>query len=456
MPTHPFAVAQEAGQGSSPATRRDRARADELRTASGERVTLAIVAEDGASGASADWVIGQLFSSVKGARRSHIGELLRQGLDRTVKALQADSPGPLRLSATAAAIWRGSLYVSHVGHSAAFLVQGGEVRPLTGLGGPRYGDPAALHVESTAMAGRPLVRGDRVILVSAGLIRPSPEDGRPYLDPKAMPEYVAGVPPLESARHLISIALGRDAPDDLSVVVLAVPGVARPVREARKTFRNLALAVIGLLVVAAVALGLRVLLPGGSPALTDYGYAVLIEGELRAEGQSDSVPRLEPLPAPATLSAVRDSNLRFQSTFSGGSDITAAALYLKTGAQIELTALDQRSPDSLTPEVPTQVNLLLGEMLLLRESGERDVHIGTLGGYAGLLGPGRAALALGLDAGGVELFCLTGTCVFQPLSGDPSVLFAGQRLRPGSSPQLFDAAIHQEWSQLCGGCLSTP
>jgi hypothetical protein len=456
MPTHPFAVAQEAAQGSSPAARRDRARADEVRTAAGERVTLAVVAEDGTSGATADWVIGQLFSVVKGARRRHLGELLRQGLDEAVKALQADTPGQVRLSATVAAIWRGSLYVSHVGGSAAFLVQGGEVRPLTGLGGPRYGDPATPKIESTAMAGRPLIRGDRIILISDGLLRSSPEDGRPFLDPKTMPEYVAGVPPLEAARHLISIALGRDATDDLSVVVVAVPGVARRAKEARKSLRNLALAIIGLLVLAAAALGLRVLLPGGSSALTDYGYAVLIEGEVQAEGQSGSVPRLEPIPAPVSLSAIRDSSLRFQSTFAGGSDITAAALFLRSGAQVELAVLDQRSPDSSTAVGPTQVNLLLGEALLLRESGERDLRIGTLGGYAGLLGPGRGALALSLDAAGAEIFCLTGTCAFQPPSGDPSVLFAGQRLRPGGAPQLFDATVYDGWSRLCGGCLATP
>jgi hypothetical protein len=102
------------------------------------------------------------------------------------------------------------------------------------------------------------------------------------------------------------------------------------------------------------------------------------------------------------------------------------------------------------------VNLLLGEALLLRESGERDLRIGTLGGYAGLLGPGRGALALSLDAAGAEIFCLTGTCAFQPPSGDPSVLFAGQRLRPGGAPQLFDATVYDGWSRLCGGCLATP
>jgi hypothetical protein len=25
-----------------------------------------------------------------------------------------------------------------------------------------------------------------------------------------------------------------------------------------------------------------------------------------------------------------------------------------------------------------------------------------------------------------------------------------------SSPQLFDAGVHQEWNRLCGACLSTP
>jgi hypothetical protein len=96
-------------------------------------------------------------------------------------------------------------------------------------------------------------------------------------------------------------------------------------------------------------------------------------------------------------------------------------------------------------------------MLMLRETGERDLRIGALGGYAGLVGPGKAALGVRLDVGGVEIVCLVGTCMFQPASGELALLFAGQRWRPeDSSPQLFDSGVHQEWNRLCGDCLSTP
>ena len=454
-----FAVAQEPAQASPSASRGDRARAAEVRTASGERVTLAVVAEDGSSGAAADWVIGQVFSSVKGARRGrHVGEVLRHTLDASVKTIQSESPGHQPISCTAAAVWRGSLYLSHSGGSAGFLVHGQEVTPLTGLGGPRYGDSRTAWVESTAMAGRPLGRGDRVILLSDGLLQASPEDGRPFLDPKAMPEYVSGVPPLQAARHLVSIALGRDAPDDLSVVVVAAPGVVR-VKPERRDLRRVALAVVSVLVLfaAAGAWFLWDQLAGTASSISDYGYAVLIEGELQAEDQTERVQRLEPLPAQITLTAQQDSSLRFQSTFTGGSDITATATFLASGARIHLASLDQRSAESETAEFPTQVDLLLGEMLMLRETGERDLRVGLLGGYAGLVGPGKAALGVGLDEGGAEILCLLGTCVFRPASGEPALLFAGQRLRPGEgAPQLFDSAVHQEWNRLCGGCLSTP
>ena len=454
-----FAVAQEPAQASPSASRGDRARAAEVSTAAGERVTLAVVAEDGSSGAAADWVVGQVFSSVKGARRGlHVGEVLRHTLDASVKTLQSESPGMRPLACTAAAIWRGSLYLSHTGGSAGFLVHGQEVKPLTGLGGPRHGDPRTPWVESTAMAGRPLGRGDRVVLVSDGLLQTSPEDGRPFLDPKAMPEYVSGVPPLQAARHLVSIALGRDAPDDLSVVVVAAAGVVR-VKPERRGLRSLALAAVALLVlvVAAGAWAVWTLLPGTASPISDYGYAVLIEGELQAGGQTEAVQRLEPLPAQLTLTAQQDSSLRFQSTFAGVSDITAAAMYLRSGARVQLAALDRRGAESQTAEFPTQVDLLLGEMLMLRETGERDLRIGALGGYAGMMGPGRAALGVRLDVGGVEIICLVGTCMFQPASGELALLFAGQRWRPeDSSPQLFDAGVHQDWNRLCGDCLSTP
>jgi hypothetical protein len=273
-----------------------------------------------------------------------------------------------------------------------------------------------------------------------------------------MPEYVSGVPPLQAARHLVSIALGRDAPDDLSVVVVAAAGAVRVKRE-RRGLRRLALAAAALLVlvVAAGAWVLWDLLSGPASPISDYGYAVLIEGELQAEGQTEGVQRLEPLPAQLTLTAQQDSSLRFQSTFAGESDITAAAMYLRSGARVQLAALDRRRAESQTAEFPTQVDLLLGEALLLREAGERDLRIGALGGYAGLVGPGKAALGVGLDVGGVEIVCLLGTCMFQPASGELAVLFAGQRLRPDEgTPQLYDSGVHQEWNRLCGGCLSTP
>jgi hypothetical protein len=457
-----FAVAQEASQGSPAGPRPDRARVDEVHTASGERVTLAVLAEDGSSGAAADWVIGQVFSAVKGARRRHLGEVLRGTLQTSLQALRADVPGGDGLSATAAVIWRGSLYVSHVGHSAAFVIQAGEVRPLTGLGGPRHADPRLPWVESTAMAGRPLGRGDRVILLSPGLLQASPEDGRPFLDPKSMPEYVGGVPPLQAARHLVSIALGRDAPGDLSVVVVAVPGVARRAVERPRRLRTLALAALAVLLLAGAAWWLRDLLPAGllpgtEALLTDYGYAVMIEGELHSDDEAQGVSRLEPLPPPVTLTATGDSSLRFQSTYAGGSDITATALYLRSGAQVELSALDRRPADAQASALPIRINLLLGEALIVRQSGERDVQVAAPGGYAGLVGPGRAALGVGLDVLGVEVVCLIGTCVYQPTSADPVVLFSGQRLRPQQGgPQLFDSAVHRQWSDLCGGCLAAP
>ena len=454
-----FAVAQEPAQASPSASRGDRARAAEVRTAAGERVTLAVVAEDGSSGAAADWVVGQVFSSVKGARRGlHVGEVLRHTLDAAVKTLQSESPGNRPLSCTAAAIWRGSLYLSHTGGSAGFLIHGQEVKPLTGLGGPRHGDPRTPWVESTAMAGRPLGRGDRVVLVSDGLLQTSPEDGRPFLDPKAMPEYVSGVPPLQAARHLVSIALGRDAPDELSVVVVAAAGAVR-VRRERRDLRRVALAAVAVLVLAAAAGAwfLWDLLGGTASPISDYGYAVLIEGQLQAEGQTEAVQRLEALPAQLTLTAQQDSSLRFQSTFAGGSDVTAAAMYLRNGARVQLAALDRRSTGSQSAAFPTQVDLLLGEILMVRETGARDLRVGALGGYAGLVGPGKAALGVGLDVGGVEIVCLIGTCMFQPASGELVLLFAGQRLRPGEgNAQIYDSGLHQEWNRLCGGCLSAP
>ncbi len=418
-------------------------------------MTLAAVAEDSSHGAAADWAIGQLFSAVREARGRQVGETLRRSLQATVETVHAETRGGLGLSATAAVIWRGQLFVSHTGQSAAFHVHGNDVRTLTGLGGPRIGGSDTPWVESSPMAGRPLERGDRVILVSDGLLQASPEDGKPFLDPKAVPEYVSGVPPMEAARHLISIALGRDAPDDLAVAVVAMPGVAR--EPARRGLRRFALAALGLLVVAAVAITVLGLLQDDGGSASDYGYAVLIDGRLQGEGEIGSVQLLEPLPADSVFTALQDSNLGFQSTFNAGSDISASTMVLGSGARVRLTSLDRRQPESGSVVSPTQINLLLGQAMLMRSSGERDLRIALPDGVAGLLDSGRGALAATLDATGSEIVCLIGTCYFRPQGADASVLFAGQLLRPAEGgPRLHDPAVYLDWDRRCGGCLSRP
>ncbi len=460
----PFATAQEAGHELPNRELQDRVRVGEVRMASGDRATLLVVADgEGGPGVgrAAQRVLEQVFQVLAASRSRDLGLGLRRGLEIGSKMIRRGAgTGRMgdRVAITAVAVRRNRLFYAHAGHCIALQIRGGDVVTLAQPTDCLLGDDAEPRIQVGPAEGHPLQKGDRIVVMSDGLVAASPEDGRPYLDPAQIPEYVHGVPALEAARHLISLALGRDATDDLSVAVYAVPGMAKSSR--RRLLLPAALAAA--LVVLAVVIRLTPWLGSDAVRSVEYGYAVLIDGAMTADpggGEpSSQVQRLEPISGGAALVTNSPVKAGLDSTHDAGSDLSLTSLFMDTGTRLTLTSLDRRvAGDQESPSSGSELALHFGRLLLLRESGTRELEVVAADASGALLGSGRAILAVEVHAEGTEVSCLLGTCSVQFPGGDRMLLQTGQAagLRAGEihGPGPISSQQMEPWDQLCSGCL---
>ena len=459
----PFAVAQELG---GAAEQTDRIRAGVVRTANGQRVLLAAVAdgERGANpGEAAGRVVEQVFQAVERARAQDLSAALRRGLEIAGQSLAKraeQGPSPTQVSVAAVAIWKGRLFYAHAGRVVAIRVAGGRATRLFHPTERRLGPSAASAFSVSPPQGVPLERGDRVVLASDGILRINPETIEPFVLPTEIAQYASELSPTDAARHLVSIALGRDVDDNVSVAVLSLPGARR------STSRRPLAAVLAagtVLVLSGLAAAVW-LARGRAPVATDYGFAVLVAGGVQADsgdGVVQSVANLGTIPASSLVTASTEARLSLQSTFVGGSDLAEGSLYLKPDALVELAALDPRvaadDPARQSDAGRTDLRLLEGKLLVLRESGTREYRIHGAGVTVSLIGAGRGAMGVEVSGGQFRLACLLGACRMSTEAGEEYLLQAGEGVSAVESMPseitTIPQAANEDWNQLCGGCV---
>jgi protein phosphatase len=135
----------------------------------------------------------------------------------------------------AAVVRRDELWVANVGDSRAYLLRDRQLQRLSR--DHSWGGEAAVamgenwigrHVITRALGSRPEIEvdvypprnlrpGDRIILCTDGLTGP--------LDEGAIGEIVRRYPPQRAAEQLVRAANERDAPDNVSVIVVNISGV---------------------------------------------------------------------------------------------------------------------------------------------------------------------------------------------------------------------------------------
>ncbi len=461
-----YALEQSPGTISPEPPQQDIVQAEQIRTRGGLELLLAVVVDgDGhhRAGEAAEIITEQLFSGVSQSVDRDLNALLRDQLDKGAKTLfrmNRSGEGIGEVGATVVAIHRGRLFFAHGGHTMAVLVREGETTRITRSGDPLLGISDTPRIHTGDPRGMILQTGDRVVLASDGLTRISPEDGLPFVGMDKIATYIERNTPLEAARHLISLALGRDVDDNISVVVIQVRG-----ERVRITPMKVLIALAFLLTL--VALSITRLQPrGGALPPVDYGYVVLVQGSAgvmddKEMGVVETVGFLDTIPAGSRIIAHEEMRLGLETTFEGSYNLSGISLYLDRDTHIQLTSLDPYRDPSTTAEVASEnitvVTLISGRLLVVRTDGDRELHITREGINAVLLGEGIGALGVRAVGGQLIVDCLQGRCMSILVNGESAVLVGGQRsiLIVGTEIKVEDLTgiTFQEWNSLCGQCL---
>ncbi len=443
------ASAQDVG-GADDGIQRERVRTGAVQTADGSRVLLSVVAVGSNSGDSAARVIEQIFQAVSGSQAGNLAVALKRGLEISSQSLARQGE---EVAATAVAMRRSRVFFANVGDNVVFRVAGQETIRLIQPSSSRLGTAEALRIQAGPEAGLTLQTGDRVVIASAGLLESSPADGKPFVDPNAIPGHIKNLPPEDAAKHLVSIALGRDVGSNVTVVVL---GEAKESRRWPMAARAVA-GTIGALLLVVGALALL-----GSPAsdnTTDFGFAVLVRGGVLAD-TGDGVPslvgNLDSIPANTALTAQTDVALGMQSTFEGSADLARSNVYLDQGTNMRLSEIDPRDSDGESGG--SRLELDEGSILVLRQSGTWEYRIQAITEEAILIGAGPGAMGVRMQFGSLQLDCLIGICRYESPSGEEILLSGGDRILVGASSGIAqESSIPLEsvaqWNQLCGGCI---
>jgi len=252
----------------------DRARAETIRTASGMVLSVGVIADgiggENAGERAAELTATTIFENLESSRERNIPRMLEAALKEANQRVFAEAQKSRRKTnmgstAAIAAVSNHRLYVANVGDSRIYLLRGQKAYPLTvdhtweneivssGKLGPMEAakhprrdqivrsvgyEPKVnvdlglwLHggeesaAEARAAQGLPLKSGDVVLVCSDGLIK-TRRDQRSahYVEASEFTALVRGRSPAGAVDRLIKKALKRQVDDNVSAVVLEMPG----------------------------------------------------------------------------------------------------------------------------------------------------------------------------------------------------------------------------------------
>jgi serine/threonine protein phosphatase PrpC len=463
-----YAHEQSPGAVSPEPPQQDKVYVEEMRTRGGLNLVLAVVVDgDGSlrAGEAAETFTNQLVSGISQSPNRDLNALLRDQVEGAAQFLtQANRSGEEigEVAVTVVALHRGRLFFAHAGHTMALLVREGKTIRLTRPGDRLLGNSEAAVIQSGDLRGMTLQAGDRVVLTSDGLTRMNLEDGHPFVGLDEVATYVEGTTPLEAARHLISLALGRDVDDNVSAAVIQVSG---------KRGETPPVVIIGAGVLLAFillgALGIsRLRRNVDNPPPVDYGYAVLVHGSagvMDDEGKQivEVVGQLGTIPAGVRVTSRAETRLVLETTFEEFNELPGISLYLDYDAQIHLTLLDPHWDVSAAGDFERQpttvIDLLSGRLMVVRNEGDREIHITWNGNTGILMGNEAGALGVSEEDGNLTVDCLRGNCKNILADGEAITFLGGQRalIIHGNQGEIenLPGETFQEWNDLCGGCL---
>jgi serine/threonine protein phosphatase PrpC len=270
-----IASTQHIGYGQKRKTLEDRCEAVKIpfKTSAGsEDFYLGIVA-DGIGGANAGEVAGTIATEtivdfIKNNPSTDFKIVLQSALveaNRVVRQNKTPEMRSMGTTCTTALIFQNKLYLAHVGDSRAYLIREGTITQLTldhtwgndklrkgtftkeevatnlkagelmrYIGQPtqlevdlgvHMEDPISPKADPQYADGLPLQPGDTILLCTDGLIKErANRPGQFYASPKELVDVTSKNLPQDAANTLVSLALGRQVDDNVSVVLLEIPG----------------------------------------------------------------------------------------------------------------------------------------------------------------------------------------------------------------------------------------
>ena len=372
----------------------DRARAELITTAGGLQMALGVVADgiggENAGERAAELTVQTVIDHSRASSESNVPRLLEQALLEANKRVFAESQKSRRKTnmgstAAVAAIVDGRLYLANAGDSRVYLLRGRKVLPLTldhtwaeevARSGKLSRVEASRHprrneivrsvgyepslkvdlglwlqggqereAEARAAQGLPLERGDVVLVCSDGLIKGRHDrPGAAYVEASEFSALVKGKTPKRAAEDLVKRALARQVDDNVSTVILEMPGGGNL---SRRLVPAAGIGAVGLGAVAAAVLLLPRVVGGVSgaaaaPTIPPLPSGVAFVSELAGQAEVQQ-PGGSFLPIQPGALVAAGAGVRLH-TIGPGSYLRLgladkSILYVGPDSQIELTAI---------------------------------------------------------------------------------------------------------------------
>lgn len=241
---------------------------------------------------AAQTTIDAIFSYCENASADNIPEMLTSAIS-SANTMVTSKPvlNGAGSTATVVVIKNNTLYVANVGDSRAYLVRNSELHQLTTDHTKGYlalregkltpegvknwskrddlgifvGQQSSITVDTRIfyqgkhVLSLDLKQGDGIILCSDGLIKTRPQSDQPFVYDREIISAFLKEKPADAASVLISFARGRQVDDNVSVIVIGVGNIARPLITVPRDKRSIQLGV-GIVVGLALLVFMTVLL----------------------------------------------------------------------------------------------------------------------------------------------------------------------------------------------------
>ncbi len=283
----------------------DRIKFGLVTTSSGLLYTLGIVADgiggENAGERAATITIDGVFDYIENSNETDIPQILKKALEAVntevyKEAQRQNSKKNMGSTAAVALIFQNRLYIANIGDSRIYLVRDNQITQLTvdhtwerevvqagklrlaeaarhprrdelvrSIGyeatvkvdlGVYVNNPGISEEDAFRSQGFQLKPGDRVVLCSDGLIKSLPKGSGHFVELPEIIKIINETSNDEAPEQLVQRALDRNVDDNVSAIVLEVPGGKRPFRISAKT-RTISGISVAILILA--ILGIRIL-----------------------------------------------------------------------------------------------------------------------------------------------------------------------------------------------------